>query len=519
MEIAFGAMILGMRYRVGDCVLDLLAFELRKHDLVLAAEPQVLCLLFLLVEHRDRLVSKDELIATVWNGRVVSDSAISSRIKSARRLLGDDGEAQRLIRTIHGKGYRFVGEVSADETHVSIAKSNGRGIKPSIAVLPFACDDPQLSVISEGVPHDLLVGLSRLHSLTVIARGSSFRFKGWSGSLASVGDTLSVKYCLTGTVHRAGNCVAVAVELVDIATTSVVWGDLYEGDLNNLQDVREAILAQVICTLELQISRHEAEKARSRPIDDLDAWSCYHVGLQHIFRFNRADNEQGLAYFERAIARDPGSSHAHAGVSFARFQNAFMRYSDNLAKEIRLARGAAETALHLDEQDPAANLMLGRSLWLEGQIESSIPWLERAIVLCPNYAQAIYSRAWVDMILSQDEAGQQKARAAIRLSPIDPLRYAMIAIDGFTETLLGDKARGAALVDRAAREPRAHVMIAVMAAICQVWAGNTEGTRYWTKEVKTRGPNLTSDVFLTSFPFKDGPLRERVTEALAIVGI
>ena len=123
------------------------------------------------------------------------------------------------------------------------------------------------------------------------------------------------------------------------------------------------------------------------------------------------------------------------------------------------------------------------------------------------------------MILSEGESGQRNARTAIRLSPIDPLRYAMIAIDGFTETMLGDKAGGAALVDRAAREPRAHVMIAVMAAICQVWAGNEERMRYWRNQAKLRGPYVTGDVFLASFPFKEGPLRNRVIKALARAGI
>ena len=165
-------LLTAMRYRVGEHVLDLRKFELRKNDCLLPAEPQVLSLLFLLVENRDRLVSKDELVATIWGGRAVSDSAISSRIKSARQLIGDDGEAQRLIRTVHGKGFRFVGEVSACEAEVTgIRPLDAPGSKPSIAVLPFDCTDPSLSIISDGVPHDLIVGLSRLRSMMVIARG------------------------------------------------------------------------------------------------------------------------------------------------------------------------------------------------------------------------------------------------------------------------------------------------------------------------------------------------------------
>jgi TolB-like protein len=507
-----------MRFRVGQHVLDLRKFELRKGDCLVPVEPQVLSLLFLLIENRDRLVSKDELVATIWGGRAISDAAISSRIKSARQLLGDDGGTQRLIRTIHGKGFRFVGEVSAEADVASALSLEINDSKPSIAVLPFDSSDSALSIISDGLPHDLIVGLSRLRSLTVIARGSSFRFRRWSGSLEQVGATLGVTYCLTGTVHSAGARIAVAVELVDTATSSAIWGDLYEGDLNELHDVRERIVSEIICTLELRISHHEAERARLRSPDDLSAWSSYHLGLQHVFRFNRTDNAQGLKYFEQAVTRDAGFSQAHAGVSFARFQNAFMQYTDDVEVEVREARRSAERAIELDEQDPTANLMMGRALWLKDELESSVPWLERAITLCPNYAQAIYSRAFTHLLMSENESGQDKAQAALRRSPIDPLRYAMLSCAGFNEALLGGEGEGAVLVDRAAREPRAHVMIAAMAAICHVWAGNKEAAHYWEKDIRARDPNLDGQVFLTSFPFRNGPVRARVTDALAELG-
>jgi tetratricopeptide (TPR) repeat protein len=352
----------------------------------------------------------------------------------------------------------------------------------------------------------------------VIARGSSFRFRGSARDLAQVGATLGVTYCLTGTVHAAGSRVAVAVELVDAATSRVIWGDLYEGDLNKLHDMREKILAEVICTLDLQIAHHEAERARLCNPEDLSAWSSYHLGLQHVFRFNRTDNAEGLKYFEQATAKDPNFSQAHAGVSFARFQNAFMQYTDDIEKEVVEARRAAETAIELDEQDPTANLMMGRSLWLEAKLESSVPWLDRAITLSPNYAQAIYSRAFTHLLMSENASGREKAQAALRRSPIDPLRYAMLSCSGFNQAILGNESEGAILVDRAAREPRAHVMIAAMAAICHVWAGNMPSARYWAKDIRSRDPNLTADVFLTSFPFRDVLVRKRVTEALATVG-
>jgi TolB-like protein len=509
-----------MRYRVDDYVLDVRRFELSKSGGSVPVEPQVLSLLILLIENRDRLVSKDELVATVWNGRAVSDSAISSRIKSARQLLGDIGDEQRLIRTVHGRGFRFVGTVTGADADGAITPTPERhGGKPCIAILPFDCRDPDLAVISEGVPQELIVGLSRLHSLAVIARGSSFRFRNWPGDLSDIGRVLGAQYCLTGSVQRSGSRVAVAVELVDLATSIIVWGELFEARIDELQTVREAITARVISALDVQISHHEAERARVRSPDQLDAWSYYHLGLHHIYRFNYADNSRALGFFEEAVQLDPEFSRAHSGLSAARFQNAFMRYTEGAAEDAKCALRAAEIAIELDEQDPTANLMLGRALWLDGSVESSVRWVERAIALNPNYAQAKYSRGWAHMILGEGKAGQECARAAMRLSPVDPLRYAMMASDGFTQAMLGDEEKGAELVDQAAREPRAHVLIAVMAAISQVWAGNEQRRDYWKKEISTRGSDLTGEIFLKSFPFKDDALLSRVTSALSAIGL
>ena len=512
-----------MQYWFEDFVLDLRTFELRKNGLLLPAEPQVLSLLSLLIENRDRLVTKDELVSAIWNDRAVSDSAISSRIKSARQIIGDDGDSQRLIRTVHGRGFRFVGEVrpNADGGSRSTAgPAAWDSDKPSIAILPFQSGtDHQLAIISEGLPHELIVELSRLRWLTVIARASSFRFRGWDGDLAQVRDTLGVRYCLTGTVHCVGQRLAVAVELVDTSRGAIVWGELFEGPLDGIQEVRERILARVIASLEVQIPSHEAVQARLCSPDDLTAWACYHLGLMHMFRFNRADNAIALGHFTRAAELQPDFARAHAGVSFARFQNAFLNYSDRVGEEAALARRAAEKAVELDELDPFASLTLGRSHWLEADVESSTPWLERAIALSPNYAHAIYSQAWAQMMLCQPAEGQKNAREAMRLSPIDPLRYAMVATEAVTHAMLGDDATAAELADRAAREPRAHVLIAAIAAGCQYLAGNRAAADHWAADIRSRTPGLTQDDFFRSFPFGDRALKARLSGALSKLGI
>jgi tetratricopeptide (TPR) repeat protein len=334
-----------------------------------------------------------------------------------------------------------------------------------------------------------------------------------------VREILGVRYCLTGTVHLIGTEVAIAVELVDIGPGTIVWAEVFQGPLATIHDIRERSLGQVLSALEVQIPLHEAEAARLIAPEDLTAWSSYHVGLRHVFRFNRSDNAIALNHFKRAAVLQPEFARAHAAISFARFQNAFLKHSNDVVEEATLARRSAEKAVELDELDPFASLMMGRAHWLRADLEGGMPWLERSISLSPNYALAIYSQAWAQMVLGRPGEGQRNVREAMRLSPIDPMRYAMVATDAMTHCMLGNDAVAAELADRAAREPRAHVLIAAIAAACQHLKGNHERAQYWAADVASRAPQLTQADFFRSFPFTDTILRLRFSKALSVLGI
>jgi len=518
-----------MTYSVGPFDFDPAKFEIRLHGAPIAAEPQVLSMLFFLIENRHRLVTKDNLIEAIWKGRAISDSAISSRLKAARQLLGDDGSKQRLIRTVHGKGFRFVGEVhhktNSDVQVINELSPPPAGdvtcTRPAIAVLPFAVDSTAANygIISDALPHDLITELSRLRWLRVIARGSTFRFRGRNVDIEQVGRMLGVGYCLTGSAGVIGRKLLISVELADTACNSVLWAERFEAAVDDIHTIRETIIARVVTALELQIPRHEAEQARLRPVADLDAWSNYHLALQHMFRFNRDDNQRAMQLFELAVRSDRRFARAHAGLSFTRFQNAFLGYSATPKEEAMLARKAAERALELDEFDPFANLTMGRSLWLQQEVESSLAWLERATSLSPNYAHAVYSLGWAKTILNQATEGQQDVIEAARLSPLDPLHYAMTATRALSLSILGEDQQAAALADRAAKELRAHVLIAVIAAACHELAGNEAEARSWAANVHSRAPQLTRTDFFRSFPFTHAPTSERLSHALATLGL
>ena len=217
-----------MIHRFGDCRLDTETCELRSHGAVVPIEPQVLALLRLLIENRERLVGKDEIVERIWNGRIVSDAAIASRVKSARQAIGDDGRTQSMIRTVHKLGLRFVAEVETlpgAEGSCGLASGAAQDLpselpreersRPSIAVLPFALlgDAGPYAAIADALPHDLIAELSRLRWLFVIARGSSFQLRGADAELDRVRAALNVRYCLTGVVEMHGDRMVVTVEL------------------------------------------------------------------------------------------------------------------------------------------------------------------------------------------------------------------------------------------------------------------------------------------------------------------
>jgi len=523
------SMLSTMIYRFAPFELDMSQFELREDGEPCSLEPQVFALLAYLIEHRHRLVPKDEIFEKLWDGRVVTDSTLASCVKSARQVVGDSGAAQQFIRTIHGKGFRFVAEVRV--VHDSVVVSEGGNSseilteeaaprRPSIAVLPFrslGASGPY-DTIAEGLSHELITELARLRWLFVIARGSSFRFRERDPDLCEVGKVLGVRYCLCGSVEVTGQQLAVITELVDTRSGEVVWGERYAGYVDDVHALREEIRSKILTSLEIQIPMHEAASARLISSDDLDAWSAYHLGLQHLYRFNREDNAAAAELFGRAVKQDPEFARAHAGLSFVHFQTAFMRQTDDISGEISLARSYAQRGLDIDPLDPFVNFTMGRSFWLETDLDSARGWLERATSLSPNYAQGMYALAWTNMIAGAELDGRDQIDQAMRLSPLDPLYYAMLGARGFTHIAQGDYAEAVGWTERAARAPGAHVFMALLAAAAQALAGNAARAAAWAADVRERGPLLNSKDFFRGYPVTAEPMRTRIAAALQGLG-
>jgi len=526
-----------MIYRFEDFELDQARFELRQGGEPSPTEPQVLSLLLLLVENHDRLVSKEEIIDRIWDGRAISDSALSSRIKSARKLLGDDGRAQRLIWTVHGIGFRFAVEpeihrvepLPAPVTVVAAAETETRGSptlteigeKPSIAVLPFRLIGigGAYGSLADALPHELITSLSRLRWLFVIARGSTFRFRSAEPDIRHIGEVLGVGYILSGAVEIAGSRLLVTVELSETRGGGVLWAEHYAGDIGDVHEFRERIVSAIVSELDVHIPLNEARMARALPATSLDAWSAYHLGLNHMFRFTRRDNEIAQGLFGQALARAPDFTRAHAGMSFTRFQNAFLGYQPDTDSEIAGARASAEAAMACDPLDPFANLVMGRTHWIEKDLGGSFHWLDRAVSLNPNYAQAVYLRGLTRSMSGHGAEGEQDVDLAYRLSPLDPLGYAMFSTRGITHLIRDNHAEAIEWSERAMRMPGAHVHIAVVAAAARKHAGDDAAAARWIQYARQRDPTISTEAFLRAFPFDDPVQRAKIEGLLKSLGL
>src|SRR4249919_3435997 len=277
-------------------------------------QPQVFDLLVHLLKHRDHVVSRDNLIELVWGGRTVSDSTLDSRINAARNAIGDNGKEQRLIRTIPRKGVRFVGAVNgpcdAQAAPSQDAERRQPALtlpdRPAIAVLPFdnMSGDREQEYFSDGISEDIITALSKLRWFFVIARNSSFTYKGKAVHLKQVAAELGVRYVVEGSVRKGGDRVRITAQLNDVATGSHVWAERYDRDLADVFAVQDEITEAIVAAIEPQLYAAENFHAQRKAPDSMDAWDLVMRALSHYWRVTREDNLKAQALLEQAIAID-----------------------------------------------------------------------------------------------------------------------------------------------------------------------------------------------------------------------
>jgi len=333
-------------FKFEDFSLDVDRQELWQGRDLVDVEPQVFDLLQYLIRNRERVVTKDDLIAHVWNGRMVSDSTLSSRITSARRAIGDNGDSQRLIRTVARKGIRFVGEIEenqvANETKIvgpgttlapesQDSSSTGTTIprlpdKPSIAVLPFSnmSGDPEQEYFADGVTEDIVTALSKLRWLFIIARNSSFAYRGKTVDVNRIARELGVRYILEGSVRKGGSRLRITAQLIDAETGIHIWADHYDGEVTDVFDLQDEITRRVVGAIEPRVLEAEGVRSRKRSPDNLDAWDLVIHANSLLWRLTKMDGEAAIHLLKKAVDRYPDYGPAYSMFAFALLMSGYL---------------------------------------------------------------------------------------------------------------------------------------------------------------------------------------------------
>ncbi len=376
-----------LRYLFEDCALDTDRRELRRGAALVAVEPQVFDLLVHLIRHRDRVVSKDDLLASVWHGRIVSESALFNRINAARSAIGDTGNKQRLIKTLPRKGIRFVGDVREDATP-GPATTRSRTVdtsapgedtalplpdRPSIAVLPFdnMSGDPDQEYFADGISEDLITGLARIRWLFVIARNSTFVYKDRAVDVKQVSRELGVRYVLEGSVRRAGKRLRISAQLIDATTGGHHWAERYDRKLGDIFAVQDEITRSVAAAIEPHLLAAEGVRALSRSADDLGAWELVARAQTHFWRLTRADHETAVEPLKRAVEAYPDYAPARSLLGFCLVFAAHMGWIDR-DRGLLPGRQHALRAIALDDRDPWGHIAIGYWALMERRTEESI---------------------------------------------------------------------------------------------------------------------------------------------------
>ncbi len=377
--------------------------------------------------------------------------------------------------------------------------------RASIAVMPFIDRSAHAHAGARGGPadglaHDIITRLAKLRSLFVIAQGTVFALDQRRIGPEEAGRTLNVDYVVSGSLRRDAQRIAVDVELAETRTARIVWAHTFDHALDDAFLALDEIGNRIVASIDSEIEMAERNRAVLKAPTSLDAWEAHHRGLWHMYRFNRADNEQARHFFEMAVRLDPTFARAHAGLSFTHWQNAFQHWGEREPETDR-AYAAAGQSLIADDRDPAAHWAMGRALWLRGRQEQSLVELECAVDLSPNFALGHYTLAFVHSQSGDPEAAIASSDHSRHLSPFDPLLFGMLGARAMALVRLGRFEEAADWAVKAAARPNAHAHILAIAALCLTMAGRLPEAQGFVVVLRKAVPRYRIDDFLAAFSF------------------
>ena len=372
-------------------------------------------------------------------------------------------EIRRQGRPTNPPAYAEPPHASTQTTELSLPD------RPSLAVLPFAnlSSDPQQAFFADGIAEDIITELSRFRSFFVIARNSSFSFKGQTLAAREIGRRLGVRYIVEGSVRRVRNRLRITAQLVDAVDDTHIWAERYDREIEDIFAVQDELTQAIVTTIEPAMADSERQRARRKRPERLDAWESYQRGLWHLFHYTLENIGLGIDFMQQAIARDANFSAAHAGLAFGLYLKVLLGGSNAAGDDLENGLAAGMRAINLDPSDPFGHVALGRNYTSRGEHARAILHCDRAIRLNPSYDSAHFGRAHSLWMSGHPAAALPSHDEAMRLSPNDPLTWAFMASRSMALSLMGRYEEALHWANRALQQPNSaiHARIGALVAL------------------------------------------------------
>jgi TolB-like protein len=510
--------------RFAGLTLNLARLSVECEDEEIFLRPKSFEVLRYLAENPGRLITKEELIEKVWSGASVTDDSLVQCIKDIREAIGD--HRRQTIKTLPRRGYLFAAPVTESTTAAVSADGPMSTIrplpdKPSIAVLPFTniSGDPEQEYFADGMVEDITTALSRSKSLFVIARNSSFTYKGKAVDIKQVGRELGVRYVLEGSVRKSGNRVRITGQLIDAATGNHLWADRFDSQLEEIFDLQDWVTTSVIGAISPKLEQAEIERSRRKPTESLQAYDYYFRALACHYQYTRESNIEALKFTQIANEFDPEFAASNALGAGSLMARKVFGWSVDAAQEAKEAQRLAGRALELDKDDPWVIAVAGQILsFFVGQFEEGAALLSRAISLDPNLAIARIWNGWTHVYLGDVEAAIEQFQVALRLSPVDPRIFLSQTGMAFAHFFAGRYERASSWATIAIRQqpnylrPR-HIMMA-----CHAMAGRGKQAQQECELALRIDPTMRISQIKDMAPFRPEDI-DKLAAALRIAGM
>ncbi len=420
-----------MRHRFAQFELDTERYELRADGVAQPVEPLVFDLIAWLAAHPNRVISRDEIVDAVWQGRAISDATISSAIKSARRALGETGENQGFIRTIRGRGFTFEGAVTTDAEPEKPAGARAAADAvplaedgtPVLLVLPFVnLSAGSDEYFADGLTEDIITNLARFRDLRVIGGASSFRFKDREVDVQELCERLRAGYVVQGSVRRAAGRLRVSVQLMEGASRVQLWGERYDREMVDIFDLQDELTRTIAVTLGAKLQDAALRRALKKNAVELSAYDCLLRARRYTALLSEEAHREGRDLLEKAVELDPLSSEAHALL--ANMYLAEHRFEMNpRPNPIGRALVHALAATQLDPQNAYARCWLAIVHFFRGENERFVREAELALSLNPNDPETLADVGHYFAFMGAFERGSELSRRAQLLNPLHPGWY------------------------------------------------------------------------------------------------